>query len=103
MACPGGCVSGGGQPKSADPDVVLKRAGAVYALDQSSKLRKSHDNAEVQALYAEYLGNPNGPLAHQLLHTRYADRSDATQPAYTAFERADEQAAQAARLARHTA
>lgn len=76
MSCPGGCIGGGGQPKTKDPDAVLKRMGAVYALDERSTIRKSHENKEVEELYSELLGEPNSHLAHELLHTHYRDRSE---------------------------
>jgi iron only hydrogenase large subunit-like protein len=75
MACPGGCIGGGGQPKTQDPDAVLKRMGAVYSLDERSAIRKSHENTEVKALYEELLGHPGSEVAHELLHTTYHDRS----------------------------
>lgn len=79
MSCPGGCIGGGGQPKTRDPNAVLKRMGAVYALDERSKIRKSHENTEIQQLYSELLGKPNSHLAHELLHTHYHDRSKSVQ------------------------
>lgn len=187
MACPGGCIGGGGQPKSSDPLVLLKRMGAgemgrqaavsklaaqsaicaccccrrrpmlgncvcklvvaalcpalpssppllslaVYSIDERSALRKSHENPSVQKLYKvgqwgggavaaastipglrppipptlhwgcvptpppplppplqEFLGEPNGPLAHELLHTTYTDRSRTSLPAGPAWKRA---------------
>ncbi|PRW56960.1 ferredoxin [Chlorella sorokiniana] len=90
MACPGGCIGGGGQPKSDDPLVLLKRMGAVYSIDERSAIRKSHENPSIQKLYKEFLGEPNGPLAHELLHTSYTDRSHTSMPAYFTWERADE-------------
>lgn len=79
MACPGGCISGGGQPKTSVPpsDWVRKeRIKSIYAIDSKIyKKRLSHENKEVMDLYAEYLGKPNGEKAHQLLHTTYTDRS----------------------------
>ncbi|MDR2551312.1 MAG: [FeFe] hydrogenase, group A [Desulfobulbus sp.] len=79
MACPGGCISGGGQPKTSVPpgDWVRKeRIRSIYAIDATIyKKRLSHENKEVLDLYAEYLGQPNGELAHRLLHTTYTDRS----------------------------
>ncbi len=79
MACPGGCISGGGQPKSSLPpldSVRVARSNAVYSIDEKSTLRLSHENPELKALYQDYLGEPNGHLAHELLHTReYHDRS----------------------------
>jgi len=74
MGCPSGCIMGGGQPRSTDPDVRKKRLGALYAEDESKVLRKSHDNPFIQALYTEFLGEPNGHLSHELLHTHYVPR-----------------------------
>ncbi|MBN2689686.1 MAG: iron hydrogenase small subunit [Gammaproteobacteria bacterium] len=77
MACPGGCIGGGGQPyppkgyKILDPELLRKRAQALYTIDQGKKLRKSHENPSIQALYDEYLGEPGGKKAHKLLHTHY--------------------------------
>lgn len=79
MACPGGCVTGGGQPiisaqqrMVADPRVL--RAQSLYAHDQQKPLRRSHENQEVLEAYKTFLGKPNGHLAHQLLHTHYTAR-----------------------------
>jgi NADP-reducing hydrogenase subunit HndD len=80
MACPGGCVGGGGQPypprgmKALDPELLLRRAQALHTLDSSRPLRRSHDNPAVQQLYADYLGDIGGPRAHELLHTHYQAR-----------------------------
>lgn len=71
MACPGGCVGGGGQPIKSTTDVRIMRMDALYAIDKSSAVRKSHENPEVVTLYRDYLGNPLSEKAHQLLHTRY--------------------------------
>lgn len=81
MGCPGGCVNGGGQPivsayKRMDVDPRAARAAGLYAEDESKTIRKSHENPDIQKLYAEFLGEPNGHLAHKLLHTEYIDRSD---------------------------
>ena len=79
MACPGGCISGGGQPKTSVPpsDWVRKeRLQSIYAIDAKIyKKRLSHENKEVMDLYADFLGKPNGDMAHALLHTTYTDRS----------------------------
>ncbi len=79
MGCPGGCVTGGGQPivsaqtkLSVDPKV--ERAKALYNADKRSLLRKSHDNPEVKKAYADFLGEPNSHKAHELLHTHYQAR-----------------------------
>jgi iron-only hydrogenase group A len=77
MACPGGCVNGGGQPYvSAEVrnsiNVKEERAKALYEEDKKMPLRKSHKNPEIIALYEEYLGEPNSHKAHELLHTHYS-------------------------------
>jgi iron-only hydrogenase group A len=76
MACPGGCVNGGGQPLPATPEKLLKRTESIYQIDRESPRRNSHRNESVQKLYAEFLGEPNGHLAHELLHTHYVERDD---------------------------
>ena len=77
MACPGGCIGGGGQPfHQGRMDVLRKRAAALYSEDESKPLRKSHENPYIQQLYKEYLGEPYGPKAHELLHTHYFDRKE---------------------------
>ena len=58
-------------------EVLRKRAAALYQEDRSKTLRKSHENPYIQALYADYLGEPCGPRAHKLLHTHYFDRKEA--------------------------
>ena len=75
MACPGGCIGGGGNPIK-NWAKMQYRLEAVYQTDRSLPLRKSHDNPAVKRLYEEYLGEPNGHLSHELLHTAYTDRSD---------------------------
>ncbi len=74
MACVGGCLGGGGEPKSLDPDILQKRMQAIYAIDQHAPRRRSHENQSVQRLYATELQAPNSPAAHALLHTSYAAR-----------------------------
>lgn len=74
MGCPGGCITGGGQPRSRDPKVREKRMKNLYSEDESKVLRKSHENPSVLAFYNEYLGEVNGRLAHELLHTHYVER-----------------------------
>ncbi|MDR2339675.1 MAG: [FeFe] hydrogenase, group A [Deltaproteobacteria bacterium] len=69
MACPGGCISGGGQPISTDINYRSKRIAGLYDDDRHLKLRKSHENPEVQQLYKEFLKEPCGHLSHKLLHT----------------------------------
>jgi NADH-quinone oxidoreductase subunit G/NADP-reducing hydrogenase subunit HndD len=69
MACPGGCISGGGQPINHDLNFRAKRASGLYEDDRNLQYRKSQDNPEVKAIYAEFLGEPGGKKAHELLHT----------------------------------
>ena len=69
MACPGGCVGGGGQPIYDGQELAKVRGDNLYFLDRTSALRFSHENPTVQALYKEYLGEPLGHKAHELLHT----------------------------------
>jgi iron only hydrogenase large subunit-like protein len=80
MACPGGCVMGGGQPyppfdhNALDSDLALRRAKALYAIDDNKQLRRSDENPDIEHLYADYIGEPNGEKAHKLLHTHYQAR-----------------------------
>lgn len=79
MGCPGGCVTGGGQPivnaqDRMDIDPRVLRAKATYAEDANKQKRKSHKNEEVQKLYEDFLGEPNSHKAHELLHTHYHQR-----------------------------
>ena len=79
MACPGGCVNGGGQPIQPASvrnftDLRAERAKALYSVDAQMDLRKSQDNPAIQELYKEYLGEPGGHKAHELLHTSYVAR-----------------------------
>jgi iron only hydrogenase large subunit-like protein len=67
MACPGGCISGGGQPKG-DKESAEKRLQVIYDLDKTSPIRRSHENPTVKRLYEEYLGEFGGEKAHRLLH-----------------------------------
>lgn len=80
MACPGGCIAGGGQPMvdaktRTAVNVKLERAKAIYDEDKSLPVRKSHKNPYIQELYEQFLGKPNSHLAHELLHTHYVKRS----------------------------
>ncbi len=75
MACPGGCIGGGGQPIPTNMDIRKKRAAAIYAADSSLPLRKSHENPEVIQIYKEFLHEPLGHESHHLLHTRYTPRN----------------------------
>ncbi|NLU36201.1 MAG: 2Fe-2S iron-sulfur cluster binding domain-containing protein [Clostridiales bacterium] len=79
MGCPGGCVTGGGQPivpaqVQMEIDVGKVRAAAIYDEDRSLPIRKSHENPSVKKVYEEYLGEPNSQKAHELLHTHYTPR-----------------------------
>ncbi len=72
MACPGGCIGGGGQPyHHGDFSIIKKRQDAIYREDAGKPKRKSHENEMVMKLYREYLGEPYGEKAHDLLHTSY--------------------------------
>ena len=80
MACPGGCINGGGQPQVPArvrnfEDYRAKRASVLYGYDESMPRRKSHENPSVQKLYAEYMGEPGGEKAHHILHTSYVKRT----------------------------
>ena len=74
MACRGGCIAGGGQPYGANDEVRAKRAAGLYTDDANSKIRVSHKNESVLAVYSEYLKEPNSEKAHHLLHTHYVKR-----------------------------
>ncbi len=74
MACPGGCIGGGGQPYGVDNERRKLRIAGIYQDDRDRTLRHSHENPEVIKLYDEFLGKPLGPKAHELLHTRYTAR-----------------------------
>ena len=82
MCCPGGCINGGGQPyikpmlmPNEASDIYetyrAKRAQALYSEDERQAIRQSHNNPQIQELYAKYLGEPNSHRAHELLHTSY--------------------------------
>ncbi|MEI8204698.1 MAG: NADH-dependent [FeFe] hydrogenase, group A6 [Bacteroidota bacterium] len=74
MACPGGCIGGGGQPIPTSPEIRKKRAEAIYSEDEHMVLRKSHENPEVQQIYKDFLHEPLGHKSHDLLHTHYKAR-----------------------------
>ncbi len=75
MACPGGCINGGGQPFTQnDPEILVKRMEGLYEEDHTDHLRLSHENPEIQTLYKEFLGEPGGHLSHELLHTHYTEK-----------------------------
>lgn len=80
MACPGGCVTGGGQPIVPAKthmclDLKAERAKALYSEDEASKIRKSHENPDIKLIYSDFLGEPGAHKAHELLHTHYHARS----------------------------
>ncbi len=77
MACPGGCIGGGGQPyHHGDIGILKKRAAAIYREDEGKAIRKSHENPFIIKLYKEFLGEPGSELAHKLLHTHYFDKKN---------------------------
>ena len=80
MACPGGCVNGGGQPIQPSKvrnvlDLRAERAAGLYADDKALPVRFSHDNPDIKRIYEEYLEKPNSHKAHEILHTGYTVRS----------------------------
>jgi len=77
MACPGGCLGGGGQPIPTSPEIRAARAKAIYDEDKSLSLRKSHENPHITDIYKEFLKEgPCGHLSHKLLHTHYVKRGN---------------------------
>lgn len=75
MACPGGCVGGGGQPfHKGDLSILNQRAKGLYKIDEEKVYRKSYENPSIKKLYEEYLGEPGSDIAHDLLHTSYKER-----------------------------
>ena len=75
MACPGGCLGGGGQPIPTSPAIREKRSQAIYREDSMKPIRKSHENPEVLQIYEEFLKKPLGKKSHELLHTHYTERN----------------------------
>nr|MBP7216262.1 iron hydrogenase small subunit [Candidatus Omnitrophota bacterium] len=77
MGCPGGCIGGGGQPYAGlnsiplDEDCLRKRAEALYGIDRTKTIRRSHNNPDIRRLYKEFLGKPLSEKSHELLHTHY--------------------------------
>ena len=92
MACPGGCVGGGGTVRGIVWRSTLdRRQNAVYSTDASMKLRTSHENEDVVRLYRDFLGEPGSPLAHELLHCEYRERERRSEkPDYRTIESAVE-------------
>jgi iron only hydrogenase large subunit-like protein len=76
MACPGGCIGGGGQPIPTSMEIRKNRMKAIYSEDEHMVLRKSHENPEVLAIYKEFLDKPNSHKSHDLLHTHYVVREN---------------------------
>jgi NADP-reducing hydrogenase subunit HndD len=77
MACPGGCIGGGGQPlHHGNSEIIKARAAAIYREDKLKQIRKSHENPFIIKIYEEFLGKPNSEKAHHLLHTHYFDRKN---------------------------
>jgi NADP-reducing hydrogenase subunit HndD len=76
MACPGGCIGGGGQPIPTNIQIRSKRMKAIYSEDEHMELRKSHENPDVIAIYKEFLDQPNSHKSHELLHTHYVERDN---------------------------
>ena len=75
MACPGGCIAGGGQPfNHGDRSIIDKRMKSIYKIDTDKKLRESHKNPDIIKIYDEFLGKPGGEKSHKLLHTHYTER-----------------------------
>jgi NADH-quinone oxidoreductase subunit G/[NiFe] hydrogenase diaphorase moiety small subunit/NADP-reducing hydrogenase subunit HndD len=74
MACPGGCIGGGGQPIPTNEEIRKKRIAAIYDEDRNMELRKSHENPEIKMIYEDYLKEPLGEKSHHLLHTKYTKR-----------------------------
>ncbi len=75
MACPSGCIGGGGQPKTTTGETIKKRIAAIYKHEKTLKFRQSHNNPQIQKLYKEFLGSPASKISHKLLHTSYSDKS----------------------------
>jgi iron-only hydrogenase group A len=80
MACPGGCIGGGGMPKSSSPTILSDRMQSIYSLDEKRVKRQSHQSPVVRKLYADWLGEPGSPVAHAHLHTTYRQRAGLTSP-----------------------
>ena len=75
MACPGGCLGGGGQPVPTSPDIRNARADAIYQADREMPIRRSHENPSIKAIYDKFLGEPLSHKSHHLLHTDYTART----------------------------
>lgn len=76
MACPDGCINGGGQPIHQKIDKVIERVKVLYEIDENAKHRMSHENESVQKIYSDYFEEPNSHKAHEVLHTSYINRKE---------------------------
>ncbi len=76
MACPGGCIGGGGQPVSINDDIRLERGRGLYEDDKTKNIRNCHNNPFIKKLYDEFLGHPGSHKSHEILHTSYMERKD---------------------------
>jgi len=74
MACPGGCIGGGGQPINSDENALKARMKSLYNIDERESIKVSHKNPEIIDLYKEFLGRPLDEISHHLLHTTYEER-----------------------------
>jgi NADP-reducing hydrogenase subunit HndD len=89
MTCPGGCLGGGGEPKSDDPLILEKRAAGIYQIDADAIKRKSHENEEVQQLYKDFLGHPLSEMSEKILHTQYMSRGSKREKVGRFFDAVD--------------
>jgi len=74
MACPGGCIAGGGQPITADDSAIKMRMKALYEIDDKESIKVSHKNPSIIEIYRDFLKEPLGEKSHHLLHTHYSKR-----------------------------
>ncbi|OQX98193.1 MAG: ferredoxin, partial [Bacteroidetes bacterium 4572_117] len=75
MACPGGCIAGGGQPINSDENALKARMMSIYKIDENDSIKVSHKNSEIIELYDNFLKEPLGHKSHELLHTNYKERN----------------------------
>lgn len=76
MACPNGCINGGGQPIHQKTDKVIERVKALYKIDENANNRLSHENESIKKIYSDFFIEPNSHLAHEILHTKYVNRKE---------------------------
>ncbi len=74
MTCPGGCIAGGGQPFTSNPDVIRSRMMSLYSIDSAAEVRTAHSNESLKKLYKDHLEKPGSHIAHEMLHTTYVKR-----------------------------